>query len=252
MYTYTNMSFSESLKLDVKQRSAFRCCRCQSIGVEIHHIIPQADKGPDTIENAAPLCPSCHDYFGANPVKRKEIREMREWWFERVANERIARDKVEVQQSVKTETKSTQIVDLSTLKKTNLTNLRQSPITHDFLPQSLINRIKIIYLLTKDYLSTPLDKTIENFRRDQNPIQEVEVWERIINVITSLEKNHEWQKSKIKEALKLSLVFSTGPESDIDMSKIVLNKPEIELVKSLWGNEPIVPITVSSNLLLNN
>jgi HNH endonuclease len=73
--------FPEPIRNEVRRRSAFRCCRCQKISVEVHHIIPSAEGGPDTLENAAPLCPSCHSDFGANPVKRKEIREMRDWWY---------------------------------------------------------------------------------------------------------------------------------------------------------------------------
>lgn len=68
----------------MKRKAAFRCCRCQSIGVEVHHIIPQRENGPDTFENAAPLCAKCHDDFGDNPAKRKEIRDMRDWWYEQV------------------------------------------------------------------------------------------------------------------------------------------------------------------------
>src|SRR6266702_3084522 len=78
------MAFTEELKQEVRQKAAFQCCRCRRIGVEIHHIIPQADGGPDTIDNAAPLCPACHEDFGANPIKRKQIREMRDWWYGRV------------------------------------------------------------------------------------------------------------------------------------------------------------------------
>jgi hypothetical protein len=62
--------------------AAFRCCRCHQIGVDIHHIIPQSQGGTDLIDNAAPLCQNCHDRFGANPEKRKEIRQMRDWWYE--------------------------------------------------------------------------------------------------------------------------------------------------------------------------
>src|SRR5262245_33993057 len=76
------MPFSESLKVQVKKMAAFRCCRCHDIGVDIHHIIPQAHGGTDDIDNAAPLCQNCHDRFGANPEKRKEIRQMRDWWYE--------------------------------------------------------------------------------------------------------------------------------------------------------------------------
>lgn len=58
------------------------CCVCKSIGVEVHHIIPQEESGSDTEENAAPLCPTCHETYGANPQKRKFIRETRDHWYE--------------------------------------------------------------------------------------------------------------------------------------------------------------------------
>ncbi|OGL62123.1 hypothetical protein A3E97_03940 [Candidatus Uhrbacteria bacterium RIFCSPHIGHO2_12_FULL_47_12] len=76
------MPFSEKLKLEVKHKAAFSCCRCREIGIDIHHILPQSEGGSDDFENAAPLCQNCHDRFGANPEKRKEIRQMRDWWFD--------------------------------------------------------------------------------------------------------------------------------------------------------------------------
>jgi hypothetical protein len=76
------MAFSEQLKLAVKKRAHFACCLCHALYVEIHHIIPESEGGPDTEDNAAPLCPSCHETYGANPEKRKFIREAREFWYE--------------------------------------------------------------------------------------------------------------------------------------------------------------------------
>jgi hypothetical protein len=80
------MAFSDSDKNIVKRKAAFRCCRCQRIGVEIHHIIPIREGGEDNIDNAAPLCAKCHADFGDNPMKRRELREMRDWWYEQAAN----------------------------------------------------------------------------------------------------------------------------------------------------------------------
>ena len=85
------MAFSEALKKQVRRRAHQRCCICHAIGVEIHHIVPQEQDGPDTEDNAAPLCPSCHDTYGANPVKRKFIREARDHWFE-ICDKRYASD----------------------------------------------------------------------------------------------------------------------------------------------------------------
>lgn len=48
----------------------------------MHLITPQSEGGPDTLENAAPLCPSCHSDYRGNPDKRKWIRETRDFWWE--------------------------------------------------------------------------------------------------------------------------------------------------------------------------
>ena len=69
------MGFPEKLKAKIRKLSHMQCCVCKTIGVEIHHIIPKEEGGNDSEENAAPLCPSCHEIYGANPSKRKFIRE---------------------------------------------------------------------------------------------------------------------------------------------------------------------------------
>ena len=78
------MDFAEQVKKEIREKAAFRCCRCQQVGIHVHHIIPQENGGSSNIDNAAPLCPSCHDYFGSNPQKRKEITQMRNWWYGQV------------------------------------------------------------------------------------------------------------------------------------------------------------------------
>jgi hypothetical protein len=80
------MAFSESLKIAVRKRAHFSCCLCHELEVDIHHIVPQSEHGPDDEENAAPLCPSCHGRYGANPEKRKFIREARDFWYETCEN----------------------------------------------------------------------------------------------------------------------------------------------------------------------
>ncbi|OGT72989.1 MAG: hypothetical protein A2W76_02805 [Gammaproteobacteria bacterium RIFCSPLOWO2_12_47_11] len=85
------MAFSESLKLEIKRKAHFTCCLCKAVGIEIHHIIPQEEGGSDAEDNAAPLCPSCHETYGANPQKRKFIREARDFWYE-ICEKRYASD----------------------------------------------------------------------------------------------------------------------------------------------------------------
>jgi hypothetical protein len=53
--------------------------------LDVHHIEPEADGGPDVIENAAPVCNNCHRLYGHDSAKRKELRAIRDWWWERCA-----------------------------------------------------------------------------------------------------------------------------------------------------------------------
>lgn len=78
------MAFSEKIKEEVRKKAFFRCVICQQPFVEIHHIQPQNEGGDDSMDNAAPLCSRCHDLYGANPNKRKQIRQMRDNWYETV------------------------------------------------------------------------------------------------------------------------------------------------------------------------
>lgn len=96
------MPFPEQLKRKVRARANFRCCRCYQPDVEIHHIVPQADGGGDTEDNAAPLCPNCHSRYGANPEKRKIIREMRDAWYERCSQSSVEMAKLgEISEDIK-------------------------------------------------------------------------------------------------------------------------------------------------------
>ena len=81
------MSFPESVKEEVRRRAWFACCFCKkiSLALEIHHIVPLSEGGPDTEDNAAPLCASCHRGFGGNRDLRSRVREMRDDWYEKCA-----------------------------------------------------------------------------------------------------------------------------------------------------------------------
>jgi len=83
------MAFSDSLKAKVLERAGYCCCICGyeqgiKIDIEAHHIIPEAKKGLDTEDNAAPLCPSCHSAYGENPQKRKPITARRDYLYKTV------------------------------------------------------------------------------------------------------------------------------------------------------------------------
>ncbi len=75
------MPFPENIKRKVLEACHYSCVWCHRTGyVEAHHIIPQEDSGPDSEDNACPLCPTCHAELGANPDLRKAFRQRRDWW----------------------------------------------------------------------------------------------------------------------------------------------------------------------------
>src|SRR5262245_36110936 len=69
------------------------CCICHQfcgVKIETDHIVPKAEGGPDTIDNAIPVCFECHaeihSYNDKHPRGRKfrpeELRGHKEQWLE--------------------------------------------------------------------------------------------------------------------------------------------------------------------------
>lgn len=264
------MAFSESVKLKVKHLAAFKCCRCQNIGIQIHHITPQEYGGKDELDNAAPLCPNCHDYFGANPVKRKEIKEMRDWWYERVKLmyqqpdyrllaqvndkvERLLRSDSDRKKGIDSLKKILKTVAESAIKDLTLetapeaatfitdisrkvinvpiSNLKVGQIRHNKLPASFINRIRIIHNVFSEVLGISLQETIDNFKRDLNVGKEILVWERMATVYTDITRQKNWGRGKKKELLSVLLRFSLG---SLPTQVKYLSKSEIKEILKRW------------------
>lgn len=86
------MPFSLVVREEVLVRSHRRCCVCHEFAgrsVSVHHIIQEADGGPNTIENAVALCLRCHAEAGhfnsRHPLGIKyaptELRSHRDQWW---------------------------------------------------------------------------------------------------------------------------------------------------------------------------
>lgn len=69
------------------------CCLCHErkhIQLQCHHIIQEADSGPDTFDNCIPLCPDCHAQVlafnpkhpvGGTPYHPEELKRRRDDWY---------------------------------------------------------------------------------------------------------------------------------------------------------------------------
>ncbi|MCA6449927.1 MAG: HNH endonuclease [Chitinophagaceae bacterium] len=86
------MGFSANVKTEVLVLCARYCCVChkpKGLNIEVHHIIPEAEGGSNTIDNAIALCFDCHaaagHYNDRHPKGSKfsptELRKHKENWF---------------------------------------------------------------------------------------------------------------------------------------------------------------------------
>lgn len=91
MSEYLPMGFTDTQKLRARRKADWRCCICGRFGVDIHHIEPQSEGGPDSDDNAAPLCVGCHDERGHDPRYRKQITQKRDDWYAEVARRQLTR-----------------------------------------------------------------------------------------------------------------------------------------------------------------
>ena len=84
--------FSDDIKLKAMVACGRRCCICHKFcgnNMEVHHIKAKADGGPDTFENAIPLCFDCHamvrQYDPKHPkgikFSEKELIQHRDSWY---------------------------------------------------------------------------------------------------------------------------------------------------------------------------
>ncbi len=91
------MSFPPAVKDHALVACGRHCCICHrfcGLKIEIHHIKPKASGGPDTFENASPLCFDCHadmrTYDAKHPKGTKysesELKTFRDNWYEKVRN----------------------------------------------------------------------------------------------------------------------------------------------------------------------
>ena len=122
------------------------------------------------------------------------------------------------------------------LKTVNINDLKMNKIIHEELPEDLMNRIVKFHGMLKEVNDTPLDKTIENFKRDQNPENEIAIWEHISNCYIGAINDHKVNSiDEKKEIYGLFLYRSMMPKESVlaQMKLTTLSRSKaIELLDS--------------------
>ena len=123
----------------------------------------------------------------------------------------------------------------------NNESLVPGPIVHQSLTEAQLDKIKYIQETFYEVYPVTLDKTIENFKRDQHPDNEINVWLNMAKAFLPFaEKNAGQDKFKTRqEAFKLILMRSMMSEKEaIQSAELkVLTEGEIQEILSNYTLE---------------
>jgi|SRR5262245_16551819 len=120
------MPFSQAIRKEALERSHYRCVWCQRGGfLEVHHLEPRSEDGPDTIDNACPLCPNCHELVGSNPQRKAFLTCKRDWWWKHC--EKLAISALSVQLSKEL---YEYLSDIESRRKQDIHEIREFVLKH--------------------------------------------------------------------------------------------------------------------------
>ena len=132
----------------------------------------------------------------------------------------------------------------------NPNDIRVSEVVHDSLTTDQVQRIKKIQSTFAEVYPVSLEETITNFKRDQNPDSEIEIWLQMANAYEKYlnRKDGKLDLNKKKEVYKLILSRSMmSDEEAITNSKLsILTEKDAKEVLSYYNLKP-APIDVIKN-----
>lgn len=113
--------------------------------------------------------------------------------------------------------------------------LRLGEVRHAELPPKLVERIKKIAAVFADVLPDPLEKWLEDFRRDDDPEPEVQVWEKIAGKYLLLTEPSE-PLGKRKEVARVLLDCSSNSAEVARLTAECknLSREDIERICEEW------------------
>jgi hypothetical protein len=123
----------------------------------------------------------------------------------------------------------------------NVKDIQLGPVVHDTLSKEQLEKIAKIHSTLAEVNRASLEETITNFKRDQNPDREIQIWQNIASAYEMFIKKHaSLDLVKKDEAFKLLLLRSMMPASDaIEAAKLkVLNKAEVTELLTYYNAEP--------------
>ncbi|WP_407556344.1 hypothetical protein [Winogradskyella sp. 4-2091] len=143
----------------------------------------------------------------------------------------------------------------STTEKINtedisIENLIQSPIVNDTLSDEQLSHISYIHKTFNEVFPVSLEETITNFKRDENPSEEISIWLAMANAYESFvakDSNNLTLDDK-KEVFKVVFIRSMMSEDEFMDKEIdnfrLLSKDDIKYILQHYKLEP-KPIVIA-------
>ena len=136
----------------------------------------------------------------------------------------------------------------STVEWIDPKEIQQGPTLHDALPDELLARIKAVHATFADVDGTPLEKCIDDFKRDLDPEGNIRIWEDMQVAYNSYCNDRELSLETRKEVFKIVLMRSMMPDDDV-LARLELEHVPAGDVQSILDAYPgdAKPIEVIQN-----
>lgn len=115
--------------------------------------------------------------------------------------------------------------------------VQQGPVLHDDLPHQLLDRIKAVHETFADVDGTPLEKWIDDFKRDLDPEGNIKIWEDMEVAFNTYCSDRELPLETRKEVFKIVLMRSMMPDSDV-LARLELKYVPANDVRSILAAYP--------------
>lgn len=108
---------------------------------------------------------------------------------------------------------------------------------HDTLPDELLARIKAVHGTFADVDGTPLEKWIDDFKRDLDPEGNIKIWEDMQVAYNAYCADRELPLAARKEVFKIVLMRSMMPDADV-LARIELEHVPADDVRKILAAYP--------------
>ena len=119
-------------------------------------------------------------------------------------------------------------------------NIQQGPIVHDSLSSEQIEKIEFLHETFQEVDSTSLDKWIEDFKRDFNPDEEINIWMAMATAYNDFCDTHELTLDT-KNEVYMVLLMRSSVEEDVVLESIELKHLSEEEAKEVMSGYTLEP-----------